>query len=207
MTIVEDIVLSLRLDNFLEYMLWCLYINSFNTILQQSAAFKILKTRLKAVPSYSNSGEQLKRKPSGDPYQFHSVPDGFRTIEDGVVVAEDGGSSRNGINFAARLQQFQQMQRQHRVLAKTRAKSRNISTSSTKVTDLFILHVDFSLFVFLFHLSYCVKIHRRKRILEMTVKRRWCLIYNLLTLYIFLRVSCLSLFELLCRSQKEKKNQ
>ncbi|XP_014520967.1 protein VAC14 homolog isoform X1 [Vigna radiata var. radiata] len=99
---------------------------------QQSAAFKILKTRLKAVPSYSNSGEQLKRKPSGDPYQFHSVPDGFRTIEDGVVVAEDGGSSRNGINFAARLQQFQQMQRQHRVLAKTRAKSRNISTSSTK---------------------------------------------------------------------------
>ncbi|WVZ11591.1 hypothetical protein V8G54_016121 [Vigna mungo] len=99
---------------------------------QQSAAFKILKTRLKAVPSYSNSGEQLKRTPSGDPYQFHSVPDGFRTIEDGVVVAEDGGSSRNGINFAARLQQFQQMQRQHRVLAKTRAKSRNISTSTTK---------------------------------------------------------------------------
>ncbi|KOM45978.1 hypothetical protein LR48_Vigan06g128400 [Vigna angularis] len=99
---------------------------------QQSAAFKILKTRLKAVPSYSNSGEQLKRTSSGDPYQFHSVPDGFRTIEDGVVVAEDGGSSRNGINFAARLQQFQQMQRQHRVLAKTRAKSRNISTSSTK---------------------------------------------------------------------------
>ncbi|KAK7348916.1 hypothetical protein VNO80_23689 [Phaseolus coccineus] len=98
---------------------------------QQSAAFKILKTRLKAVPSYSISGEQLKRMPSGDPYQFHNVPDGFRTIGDGVV-AEDGGSSRNGINFAARLQQFQQMQHKHRVLAKTQAKSRNISPSSSK---------------------------------------------------------------------------
>ncbi|QCD89573.1 protein VAC14 homolog isoform X2 [Vigna unguiculata] len=98
---------------------------------QQSAAFKILKTRLKAVPSYSNSGEQWKRTPSGDLYQFHNVPDGSQTIEDGVI-AEDGGSSRNGINFAARLQQFQQMQHQHRVLAKTQAKSRNISSSSTK---------------------------------------------------------------------------
>jgi len=79
--------------------------------------------------------------PSGD-----NVPDGFRTIEDGVV-AEDGGSSRNGINFAARLQQFQQMQHKHRVLAKTQAKSRNISPSSSKVANLFILHVDFVFYV------------------------------------------------------------
>jgi len=117
--------------------------------MQQSAAFKILKTRLKAVPSYSFNGEQLKRMPSGDPYQFHNVPDGFRTIEDGVV-AEDGGSSRNKINFAARLQQFQQMQHKHRVLAKTQAKSRNISPSSSKVADLFILHVDFVFYVLCF---------------------------------------------------------
>ncbi|KHN26179.1 Protein VAC14 like [Glycine soja] len=85
---------------------------------QQSAAFKILKTRLKAVPSYSFNGEQLKRMPSGDSYQFHNVPDGFRTIQDGDI-AEDGGSSRNGINFAARLQQFRQIQHQHRLLSKT----------------------------------------------------------------------------------------
>ncbi|KAH1260671.1 Protein VAC14 [Glycine max] len=98
---------------------------------QQSAAFKILKTRLKAVPLYSFNGEQLKRMPSGDSYQFRNVPDGFRTIEDGDV-AKDGGSSRNGINFAARLQQFQQMQHQHRVLTKTQAKLRNMSTSLSK---------------------------------------------------------------------------
>ena len=87
------------------------------------------------------------------------MPDGFRTIEDGDV-AKDGGSSRNGINFAARLQQFQQMQHQHRVLTKTQAKLRNMSTSLSKVADLFILHVDFVFFVFMFHINCCVKIHR-----------------------------------------------
>lgn len=111
--------------------------------MQQSAAFKILKTRLKAVPSYSFNGEQQKRKPSGDPYQFlHHMPDGYQTIEDGDVT-EDGGSSHNGINFAARLQQFQQMQHQHRVHTKARTKSRSISISLPKVACQFILHVDF----------------------------------------------------------------
>ncbi|KAL2347765.1 hypothetical protein Fmac_001765 [Flemingia macrophylla] len=99
---------------------------------QQSAAFKILKTRLKAVPSYLFNGERLRRLPSGDPHQFlHHMPDGFQTIEDGDVT-EDGASSHNGINFAARLQQFREMQHRHHVLAKTQAKSRNISTSSSK---------------------------------------------------------------------------
>ncbi|KAJ1418386.1 Vacuolar protein 14 C-terminal Fig4-binding domain [Sesbania bispinosa] len=99
---------------------------------QQSAAFKILKTRLKAVPSYSFNGEQLKKMPSGDPYQFlHHMPDGYKTIEDGDVT-EDCGSSHNGINFAARLQQFQQMQHQHRVHTKAQTKSQNISTSLPK---------------------------------------------------------------------------
>ncbi|RDX70776.1 Protein VAC14-like protein [Mucuna pruriens] len=98
---------------------------------QQSAAFKILKTRLKAVPSYSFNGERLKRVPSGDPYQLHHMPDGFQIIEDGNMT-EDGGSSCSGINFTARLQQFQKMQNQHRVLAKTQAKSRNLSTSLSK---------------------------------------------------------------------------
>ncbi|TKY69239.1 VAC14-like protein [Spatholobus suberectus] len=98
---------------------------------QQSAAFKILKTRLKAVPSYSFNGERLRRIPSGDPYQFHHMPDGIQTIEDGDVT-EDDGISHNGINFAARLQQFQQMQHEHLVLSKTQTKSRNLSTSLSK---------------------------------------------------------------------------
>ncbi|XP_020233087.1 protein VAC14 homolog isoform X1 [Cajanus cajan] len=99
---------------------------------QQSAAFKILKTRLKAVPSYLFDCERLRRPPSGDPHQFlHNMPDGFQAIEDGDVT-EDVVNSHNGINFAARLQQFREMQHQHQVLAKTQAKSRNISTSSSK---------------------------------------------------------------------------
>ncbi|XP_027360061.1 protein VAC14 homolog isoform X3 [Abrus precatorius] len=98
---------------------------------QQSAAFKILKTRLKAVPPYSFNGEQLKRMTSGDLYQFHHMPDGFQTIEDGDKT-EDGGNSHNGINFAARLRQFQQMQHQHRAHAKTETNLRNISSSLSK---------------------------------------------------------------------------
>lgn len=107
--------------------------------MQQSAAFKILKTRLKAVPSYSFNRGQLNRVPSGDPNQFpHQMPDGYQTNEDGDVT-EDDGSPYNGINFAARLQQFQQMQKQHRVHTKSRTKSRSVSISLPKVVGLFIL--------------------------------------------------------------------
>ncbi|MED6180529.1 PtdIns(3,5)P(2) sythesis regulation factor, variant 2 [Stylosanthes scabra] len=86
---------------------------------QQSAAFKILKTRLKAVPSYSFNGEQLKRTPSGNPYQFlHQMPGGSQITEDGDIPVDGGGNSHNGINFAARLQQFQQVQHLHRLHSK-----------------------------------------------------------------------------------------
>ncbi|KOM26857.1 hypothetical protein LR48_Vigan325s002900 [Vigna angularis] len=96
---------------------------------QQSAAFKILKTRLKAVPSYSFNGEQLKKTSSGNPYNFlHNMSGGSQINEDGEV-ALDRGNSLNGINFAARLQQFQQMQRQHRVHLKTQT-LKNSSSSS-----------------------------------------------------------------------------
>ena len=106
--------------------------------MQQSAAFKILKTRLKAVPSYSFNGEQSRGVPSGDPYQFlHHIPDGSQNqINEDGDLGEDGGNPHNGINFAARLQQFQQMQYQHRMHTKAQ-------TSSPKVVDHFILHVDF----------------------------------------------------------------
>ncbi|GAU20374.1 hypothetical protein TSUD_11920 [Trifolium subterraneum] len=89
---------------------------------QQSGAFKILKTRLKAVPSYSFNREQLNRMPSGDYYQF--VPQ----MPDGNQTEEDGGSLYNGLNFAARLQQFQQMQQQHREAQKEEEPHRPQST-------------------------------------------------------------------------------
>ncbi|XP_025690883.1 protein VAC14 homolog isoform X2 [Arachis hypogaea] len=99
---------------------------------QQSAAFKILKTRLKAVPSYSFNGEQLKRTPSGNPYQFlHQMPGGSQITEDGDITM-DGGNSHNGINFAARLQQFQQVQHLHRLHSKAQVQSRKNSTSLSK---------------------------------------------------------------------------
>ncbi|XP_019432672.1 PREDICTED: protein VAC14 homolog isoform X2 [Lupinus angustifolius] len=92
---------------------------------QQSPAFKILKTRLKAVPSYPFNGEQSKRISSGNPYQFlHHTEDGNMTV--------DGGNSHNGINFAARLQQFKQMQHQHHVHWKTQALSSKNSASLPK---------------------------------------------------------------------------
>ncbi|KAH7570885.1 hypothetical protein JRO89_XS05G0213600 [Xanthoceras sorbifolium] len=99
---------------------------------QQSAAFKILRTRLKTVPSYSFNGEQVKRTSSGNPYS--NLPSGSQFIEDGDVNS-DMGSSHSGIKFASRLQQFEQMQRQHRMHAKAQAHSRNSSTSLAKLAS------------------------------------------------------------------------
>ncbi|KAJ9153046.1 hypothetical protein P3X46_026535 [Hevea brasiliensis] len=99
---------------------------------QQSAAFKILRTRLKTVPSYSFNGEQIKRTSSGNPYSqiLHHIPSGSQISEDGDVNQEVGNSClHNGINFGSRLQQFEQMQSQHRMHAKSQAQSRNNSTS------------------------------------------------------------------------------
>ncbi|XP_054824448.1 protein VAC14 homolog isoform X3 [Prosopis cineraria] len=98
--------------------------------LQQSAAFKILKTRLKAVPPYSLNGEQFRRTSSGNPYQFlHHMTGGSQITEDGDI-AVDVGNPDNGINFAARLQQFEQMQNLHCMHARARVHLRNASTSN-----------------------------------------------------------------------------
>jgi len=88
--------------------------------MQQSAAFKILQTRLKTIPSYTFSGEQLKRSSSGNPYShiLHINDDGNRKQDD------------NAINFASRLQQFEHMQRLHRMHAKSQLQLRT-SASST----------------------------------------------------------------------------
>ncbi|XVF43564.1 hypothetical protein PTKIN_Ptkin02bG0049900 [Pterospermum kingtungense] len=98
---------------------------------QQSAAFKILRTRLKTVPSYSFNGDQLKRASSGNLYSQILHHSGSQIAEDGDVN-QDNGNLQNGINFASRLQQFEQMQRQHRMHAKSQAQSRNSSTSLLK---------------------------------------------------------------------------
>nr|KJB78182.1 hypothetical protein B456_012G182400 [Gossypium raimondii] len=90
---------------------------------QQSAAFKILQTRLKTVPSYSFNGDQLKHALSGNPYFHHGAP---QISEDGNKNLNNG-NVQNDINFTSWLEQFEQIQRQHRLLAKSQAQSRNNS--------------------------------------------------------------------------------
>ncbi|XP_058182359.1 protein VAC14 homolog isoform X2 [Rhododendron vialii] len=98
---------------------------------QQSKAFRVLKTRLKTVPSYSFSSEQSKWT-SGNSYsQVHRMISGSPVSEDGDMD-EDLRSVQNGINFASRLQQFEQMQQQHRMHSKSQTQSRYNSTSSSK---------------------------------------------------------------------------
>jgi len=114
--------------------------------MQQSAAFKILKTRLKAVPSYSFNGEHLKKTSNGSPYQFlHHMTGGSHITEDGDVAVENG-DPHNGINFVARLHQFHQMQQQHREHFRNQAQTRKTSTSVSKVVCLFTLHVKYRVY-------------------------------------------------------------
>ncbi|CAN1796521.1 Protein VAC14 homolog [Linum perenne] len=103
---------------------------------QQSAAFKVLRTRLKTVPSYTFSGDPIKRTSSGNPNSriSHHSPNGSLVSEDGDAQQEVGVSNtHNGINFTSNLQQFEQVQRQHRIHTRKRAHSRNTSTSSSSV--------------------------------------------------------------------------
>ncbi|KAF2598486.1 hypothetical protein F2Q68_00011151, partial [Brassica cretica] len=77
---------------------------------QQSAAFKILRTRLKTVPTYSFSGGgQISRASSGVPFSQY-----IHHREDGGAEDNNINNSHQGINFAARLQQFENVQNQHR---------------------------------------------------------------------------------------------
>ncbi|KAK8643463.1 hypothetical protein V6N13_012762 [Hibiscus sabdariffa] len=97
---------------------------------QQSAAFKILRRRLKTVPSNSVNGDQLKRASSGNAYSQILHPSGSKITEDDDMD-QDNGNLQNGIEFAS-LQQFKQMQQQHHMLAKSRAQLRDSSTSLLK---------------------------------------------------------------------------
>ncbi|KAK6146726.1 hypothetical protein DH2020_020595 [Rehmannia glutinosa] len=98
---------------------------------QQSVAFKILRTRLKTVPSYSFSGEQFKRLSSGHAFSESNDFNELQILEDGDM-SEDQRDVHNGINFVSWLQQFQQVQERHRVHSKTQALARYSSTSSAK---------------------------------------------------------------------------
>ncbi|XP_059655342.1 protein VAC14 homolog isoform X2 [Cornus florida] len=99
---------------------------------QQSKAFKILRTRLKTVPSYSFNGDQLKRTLSSNLYsQNHYMPSRSQVSEDSDID-EDSQDVHNGINFSSRLQQFEYIQQQHRMHSKSQAQLRYSSTSSTK---------------------------------------------------------------------------
>ncbi|XP_038984891.1 protein VAC14 homolog [Phoenix dactylifera] len=90
---------------------------------QQSAAFKILRTRLKTVPSSSLSNE-LKHTSSGSSYSQ------ILQITEDSNRNKDAANIYNAINFPSRLQQFGHMQNRHRIHAKTQLQPHN-STSST----------------------------------------------------------------------------
>ncbi|KAJ8555081.1 hypothetical protein K7X08_000016 [Anisodus acutangulus] len=98
---------------------------------QQSAAFKILRTRLKTVPSYSFKEEHLSRTTSGIPYSQFNYGGG----EEGDLN-DNSLDMHNGINFASKLQQFQQIQKQHHLHLKLQTQSRFVSTSSTKEVQI-----------------------------------------------------------------------
>ncbi|KAL6566324.1 PtdIns(3,5)P(2) sythesis regulation factor [Orobanche gracilis] len=101
----------------------------------QSVAFKILQTRLRTVPSYSFSGEQLKRLSSGHAFPEVNNFDEPHLLEDSDVRVDQNDYVQDGINFASSLQQFLQVQEQHREFSKSQALARCSSTSSTKETQ------------------------------------------------------------------------
>ncbi|NP_001348472.1 Protein VAC14 homolog [Zea mays] len=87
---------------------------------QQSAAFKILRTRLKTVPF----SENIKRTSSANPYSQI------------LQVTEDGNRNQDtqnysAINFPSLLQQFEHMQLQHRNHLKDQLQSRKSASALT----------------------------------------------------------------------------
>ncbi|KAJ0240494.1 Protein VAC14 [Hirschfeldia incana] len=93
---------------------------------QQSAAFRILETRLKTVPAYafSGGGDQISRAFLGVPFSH----------EDGDAEDYNTNSSHQGINFVARLQQFENVQNQHRGQARNDV-NYSYSTSSSSTSE------------------------------------------------------------------------
>lgn len=95
-------------------------------------AFKVLRTRLKTVPSYTFGGEQSNRMSSGNAFAEVNFLKGSPISEDGDF-SEDQWSIHNGIDFSSRLQLFEQVQEQHRLHYRSHAQFRASSISSAKV--------------------------------------------------------------------------
>lgn len=112
-------------------------------LMQQSAAFKILRTRLKTVPPYSFSGEQFKRQSPGSAFTEANYVGGSQIVEDGDVSA-DTRNAQNGINFASWLKQFERVQEQHRRANSKRRALNRCSSSSSKVRHLLISDLIYS---------------------------------------------------------------
>ncbi|CAN4123402.1 unnamed protein product [Withania somnifera] len=100
---------------------------------QQSAAFKILRTRLKTVPSYSFKEEPFRRISPGIPYSQSNYGGGGSQILEEGGLNENSLDMHNGINFSSKLQQFQQIQQQHHFHSKSQTQSRLLSTTSAKL--------------------------------------------------------------------------
>ncbi|KAL9254425.1 VAC14-like protein [Drosera capensis] len=98
---------------------------------QQSSAFKILRTRLKTVPSYSLSDEQVQFSTVHlNPGSSSSVPIEL-IMNDHVKQGTD--DMQSWIDFSSRLQLFEQMQQKHRTLAKLQARQQKYSTSTKDI--------------------------------------------------------------------------
>jgi vacuole morphology and inheritance protein 14 len=122
---------SMVADLLTDTLYWCFF------RMQQSSAFKILRTRLKTVPAQTFMNSQpssssssstsstdfglnvIRRTASAGP--FAQILANNPTIpgvsqgpsEDGVLSA-DSSNGPSGINFVTQLQQFEHMQHQHR---------------------------------------------------------------------------------------------
>ena len=89
---------------------------------QQSAAFKIFRTRLKTVPSYIFNNEQLKHPCN----QVSEITDDSGDQVDANVYDK--------INFPSKLQQFQQTLRRHRFSLQSQ---KSASSSKSQVSTSF----------------------------------------------------------------------
>ena len=108
----------------------------FNFVsVQQSAAFKVLRIRLKAVPSYFFNSEQPYKTASAT---FHSRGFNCMATQDGEV---NQGNAPNGINLASKLEQFQQMQQHHRSYVKSQENVAKTVSPLPKVANKLFHHL------------------------------------------------------------------
>lgn len=93
------------------------------TLVQQSVAFKILRTRIKTVPSFAPGSARFER---AAPWNLSPAQ---RALDEIMADQETENAHESEIDFAARLEQFERMQRRHRAHAKSQMQSRNLPSS------------------------------------------------------------------------------